>query len=453
MNRIIEKQAKKMFMSLIAKVMNNKSESNMESFFKAVVGLTKNYDINPYAVSVYEMYKTNPTLRQYISNVLSSTNKKSLEKFLVNFIGHHNWFGQGERTAINKKHATRIPYVGLISPTMRCNLKCEGCYAADYDVCDDIPLEKVDQLLQEMKDLGIYWVIVLGGEPFVKKEMMSLYEKHHDMFFTPFTNGTLFDAELANQLASLGNIMPMFSLEGYENETDERRGQGVYNNAQVGMKLLNERGVLFGVSSAVTHNNLETVVSNDFIETLIQSGSKMSWYFSFMPVGENPMADTKLMLNPKERIELGEKVHSIRRDKPYFAIDFFNDAPYVGGCIAGREYFHINSKLDVEPCIFSHFAVDNLKDKTLLDALSSNFFKDLRQRQPYNDNLLMPCMMIDNTSVIREVVQLHHAYPTHDSARQMIENKLFMKKLDDIATEFKPVAEKAYEAIRKDSIN
>lgn len=444
MNRELEKKSKKLFMTLIAKMISNRSEKNLELFFKTVVALTKNYKFNVQAKVIYDMYQEKPEVRAYITNIVQTTDKRSLEKFLTNFVAHHNWFGQLERASINNAHDTHLPYVVLMSPTMRCNLRCEGCYAADYKASDDMTLEKIDGLLKEMKTLGIYWVIILGGEPFYKEEMMSLYKKHHDMYFTPFTNGSLIDLKLADEIQRLGNIMPMFSLEGYAEETDERRGQGVYDQVKSSMKLLKDRGILFGVSTAVTNKNMDVVTSDEFIDSLVEAGSKMSWYFSFMPVGEKPMEDTNLMLNPKERITLGQRVRHIRSNKPYFAVDFFNDAPYVDGCIAGREYLHINSKLDVEPCIFSHFAVDNLKEKTLLEAINSDFFKDLRRRQPYNDNQFMPCMMIDNTHVIREVVKNHQAYPTHESARLMVEDKTFMNKLDEISNAFKPIADKAY---------
>lgn len=189
--------------------------------------------------------------------------------------------------------------------------------------------------------------------------MLDIYEKYNDCIFMPFTNGTLFNEKLADKVQKLGNIIPMFSLEGFEKETDARRGKGVFKQVMHGMDLLRERGVLFGVSTATGRNNIDTVISDEFINMLIEKGAKMSWYFIFMPVGEDP--DFNLMLTPEQRIYLGKEVRKIRNEKPYFAIDFFNDAPYVGGCIAGKYYCHINSHEDVEPCIFAHFATDNLK--------------------------------------------------------------------------------------------
>ena len=234
----------------------------------------------------------------------------------------------------------------------------------------------------------------------------------------------------------------MFSLEGFEKETDSRRGKGTFEKVMKGMNLLKEKGIPFGVSSAVSTYNMETVSSDEFIDMLIKKGSRMSWYFIYMPVGDKP--NVKDMLKPEQRIELGRRARNIRSNKPYFTIDFFNDAPYVGGCIAGKYYCHINSNGDVEPCIFAHISVDNIKDKSLIDIFRGDLFKELRKRQPYNDNMLMPCMMIDNPKVIREVAESVKAHPTEASADAMLNDENFQKELDKLAGEFKSYADEAW---------
>ena len=209
-----------------------------------------------------------------------------------------------------------------------------------------------------------------------------------------------------------------------------------------GMDLLRDRGIPFGVSSATSTHNIDKVSSEEFIDMLIKKGSLMSWYFIYMPVGDKP--NVKDMLTPSQRIDLGRRTRKIRTTKPYFTIDFFNDAPYVGGCIAGKYYCHINSSGDVEPCIFAHIATDNIKDKKLIDVFRCNMFKELRNRQPYNKNMLMPCMMIDNPNVIREIAAKVNAYTTDASANAMLNDKYFKEKLDTLASEFKPYADEAW---------
>ena len=181
------------------------------------------------------------------------------------------------------------------------------------------------------------------------------------------------------------------------------------------------------------------------IDMIIEKGARLIWYFMFMPVGDEPVKDMDLMLTPEQRLKLGKRTREIRMTKEIFPIDFFNDAPYVGGCIAGKYYCHINSKEDVEPCIFSHFSTDNVKGRPLIEVFQSPYFKELRKRQPYNKNLLMPCPMIDNPNQIREIVKVTGAKPTHPSAELMVKDPEFMKKLDNLASEFEGYAEKEFQ--------
>jgi MoaA/NifB/PqqE/SkfB family radical SAM enzyme len=356
----------------------------------------------------------------------------------MNFLIKASWEGGKTRSSYLNNEDLKVPYALLISPTMRCNLRCSGCYAGKYSKNDDLTIQQVDNIITEAKALGTYFFVILGGEPFIYDNMMEIYKLHSDCIFAVFTNGTLFDERMCDQVLELGNVVPMFSLEGFKQSTDERRGEGTFDKVMDAMDMLNERGVLFGVSTATTRYNKDEVVSDEFIDMLIEKGSKISWYFSYMPVGKDP--DVELMLTPKQRIDLGKDIIKIRNEKPYFAIDFFNDAPFVGGCIAAKYYMHINSKGDVEPCIFSHFACDNIHEKTYVEVLKSPFFKSIRTRQPYNHNLLKPCMMIDNPHIIREIVTENKAYPTHDGADRMIVDEEFITELEKKALDFDSVA-------------
>jgi hypothetical protein len=153
---------------------------------------------------------------------------------------------------------------------------------------------------------------------------------------------------------------------------------------------------------------------------MIDRGAVIGWYFLYMPIGKDP--DTSLMPTPEQRLYLKERRDYIRMNKPLFIIDFWNDAPYVGGCIAGKHYIHINHRGDVEPCIFTHFAEVNIKDTSLKDALNCEFFREIRARQPYSDNLYLPCMLIDNPQVMRELYSKCKIYPTHEKATCLINN-------------------------------
>jgi MoaA/NifB/PqqE/SkfB family radical SAM enzyme len=291
-----------------------------------------------------------------------------------------------------------------------------------YGTKHELPLELADRILTECKELGIYFVTILGGEPLVYPHLFALIEGHPDIFFQVYTNGTLMTKELGQRFADYGNVAVVLSIEGDEKETDAWRGEGVYKNIMQAFDYLHDAGIIIGTSATVTRQNVEVVSSEAFIDQMITLGSCAQMYFLYIPV--NGMADFSLMVTPEQRDLLRRRVITIRNTKPLFALDFWNDGPYVEGCIAaGRRYFHINAKGDVEPCVYTHIAVDNIRETTLFQALDSALFRDIRSRQPHNANHLRPCMIIDNPQVMREVIQKNRPYFTHPGAEEIYTSK------------------------------
>ncbi|GAA0180738.1 radical SAM protein [Clostridium sediminicola] len=442
----IEKSVKQTLLKKVVDTIYKNPEENVDKIFELIKKMTKDDKQIQQIDYVYKFYKTQPATYKLIQNILKDTNKKCLEKFVTNFFANANWFAGSKRAKMLEKEDTKIPFVLLISPTMQCNLRCNGCYATDMLNKPKMSIEEVDRIIGEARDLGIYYIIVLGGEPFFYKELLDIYEKYDDVMFSPFTNGTMIDDEIADRLQKSGNVFPMLSVEGKEKETDARRGKGVYKKVMHSMDLLNDRGILFGISTAVTRTNIDSVLSDEFVDELVRKGAKMNWYFLFMPVGTKE-PNFNMMLTPEQRVYLGKRSREIRRTKPYFTIDFFNDAPYVGGCIAGKFFCHVNVNEDVEPCIFAHFASKNLKGKPLVEAFRDPFFKELRHIQPYNKNMLRPCMMIDNPEVVRDVCSKVGAKPTDDGGQIMLHDKNFIDNIKKISEEWKPYADKEWEKV------
>ncbi|MCY6485579.1 radical SAM protein [Clostridium aestuarii] len=439
----LEKGIKQKVMSTVLDIIEKDPGKNVDKIFETLKKVTNDKHQLAQIESVHDSYKNQEATRDLVLNILTKTDKKCLKKFVANFFANANWYAGSKRSKYLDEEDTKVPFTMLISPSMQCNLRCKGCYAADLLNQPRIPIEEVDRIVGEARDLGIYYIIVLGGEPFFYKEMLDIYEKYDDVMFSPFTNGTLIDEDVADRLQKLGNVIPMLSVEGEEEATDSRRGKGTYKKVMHAMDLLNEKGILFGVSTAVTSMNIDSVLSDDFVDKLVEKGAKMNWYFLFMPCGtKHP--DYSLMLTPEQREYLGKRTHELRKTKPYFTIDFFNDAPFVGGCIAGKFFFHVNVHEDCEPCIFAHFATQNLKGKHLIDVFRDPFFKEIRHRQPYSENMLRPCMMIDNPEVVREVCAKVGAKSTDEGGKTMLHDKDFKDNVQKIADEWKPYADRMW---------
>ncbi|MCM8764186.1 MAG: radical SAM protein, partial [Candidatus Omnitrophica bacterium] len=215
-------------------------------------------------------------------------------------------------------------------------------------------------------------------------------------------------------------------------------------------KNLRDNGVLFGFSATCTRYNAEVIYSDEFIDFIIEQGALFGWYFQYIPVGRKP--DTSMMATPQQRAWVREKLQHIRNTKPIILADFWNDGHLAGGCIAGgRVYFHINALGNIEPCVFTHFTKDNIKDTTIRQALQSNLFKEIQKNQPYSKNLMCPCMIIDNPQVLRNIVAKTGAQPSYPGAEAIItENAAFLDQYaKEIHALWDPVWVEKYDSGRK----
>jgi MoaA/NifB/PqqE/SkfB family radical SAM enzyme len=345
---------------------------------------------------------------------------------------------ENRRLEFKARNGFPPPIVLVVSPTMRCNLRCYGCYAGKYESQADLGLDTVDRVLGEAEEMGIYFAVISGGEPFILgDDLWDVIERHPGILFQVYTNGTLIDRAAARRLASIGNAYPCISVEGFEEETDARRGPGTFARVNRAMDYLREEGVFFGFSATATRENNELIVSEEFVDYWRRKGCVVGWYFHYVPVGREP--GLELMPTPEQRIYRREEMVKRRASRDILLADFWNDGPLVGGCLAGGRYLHINSNGDAEPCVFAHFAVDNVRDKSLEEVLKSPLFTEIRKRQPFDENLFRPCMIIDLPEVLRDVVVVCGARPTHEGAEVVIQE--FADDIDDYSDAYREMAD------------
>ena len=290
---------------------------------------------------------------------------------------------------MREKHQCNIPYAILLDPTSACNLRCTGCWAAEYGHALNLSFEDIDSIICQGKELGCHIYIYTGGEPLVRKDdLIRLCEKHQDCAFLCFTNATLIDEAFCQEMIRVGNFVP-----------------------EANMDWMIEKGALF------------------------------CWYFHYMPVGASSPAS--LMPTPEQRERMYHFVRDMRSKKELFTMDFQNDGEFVGGCIAGgRRYLHINAAGDVEPCVFIHYSNVNIHDVTLLEALKSPLFMKYYENQPFNDNHLRPCPMLENPYELGRLVAESGAHGT-DLVEPETPEDLRRKTVAGAAA-WAPVAEKIW---------
>ena len=391
---------------------------------------------------------TNPqnTCNDYVYRIIEETDKELLTNVLLTFAIDAGYIGTSTLRENRDKLKCNIPWIILMDPTSACNLKCKGCWAAEYGHHSNLTLDEMRKIVTEAKALGTHFFMFTGGEPLVrKKDILTITNENKDCIFLAFTNGTLVDDEFCEELKKSGNFALALSIEGTEETTDFRRGEGVYQKVVDAMALLKKHKCIFGTSVCYTSKNYDAVTSDKFYDMEIEAGAKFALYFHYMPIGSD--ADTSLLLTPEQREHVYRTIRKKRRTrngKPIFVMDFQNDGEFVGGCIAGgRNYFHINSEGDAEPCVFIHYSDSNIREKSILECLRSPLFKQYYKGQPFNDNMLRPCPMLENPQALRHIIDVTGAKSTNLTCPESAEE--LCSKCDLYAKEWAPMAKQIWE--------
>ncbi len=442
---------RKAFSVLIDKFLKNldSQEDRTKIYVKLVDEAAKFYGKNASAENIAKVreYVQNPNNRwmRFINRIVDETDPHYAKMMLLN-LGYEAFFHGTKTIRKNReKYHCNIPWLILFDPTMACNLKCKGCWSGTYGHKASLSFEEMDKIVSEGKELGVYLYMMTGGEPTVRmKDIFKLAQKHNDCFFGLYSNSTLINDEMAEKVRELGNITFMLSIEGTEKTNDDRRGNGHYQAAMNAMDCLKRHGIVFGTSICYTRSNIEAVTSDEFFHLLEEKGARFGFYFHYMPVGTN--ATPELMPTVEQRRIMIDRIRQVRGEDSeieFYPMDFQNDGEFVGGCIAGgRNYFHINSNGDAEPCVFIHYSNANIKNSSILEILRSPLFMAYYKNQPFNKNHLRPCPMLENPSYLRRMVKETGAHQTNMESPEEVDH--LCEKCDAYSKEWGVVADEIW---------
>ena len=321
--------------------------------------------------------------------------------------------------AANKKRKSfeekgeNIPAFLISSITSNCNLFCKGCYARANKSCGEgLKLEQLSgerwgSIFKEAREIGIGFILLAGGEPLMRRDVIEKAAEVKEIIFPIFTNGTLFKEEYITLFDKNRNLVPILSIEGDRDHTDGRRGEGTYDALMDLMDTLKEKGILYGASVTLTTENIGNVTSEVFFDKLYNKGCRALIFVEYVPVTE---ATEQLAPTDVERGIL-EREQQILREMYEDAIflSFPGDEKYSGGCLAaGRGFFHINVDGSAEPCPFSPYSDTNLKDCTLREALRSPLFKKLDETGMLIGEHDGGCLLFEKEKEVRELIGTRH---------------------------------------------
>jgi len=382
--------------------------------------------------------------------------------------------GHDRRAAFRARYDTDPPGFLVLAPTHNCNLRCVGCYAVsspgvnaqlDFDTCS--------RIVREQRELwGSHFTVITGGEPFIYRDggkgLIELCAENPTTFFLVYTNGTLIDDEVAEKLARLGNVTPAISVEGYEKETDARRGKGVHKRILRAMASLRKAQVPFGISVTATSKNVDTLLTDEFWDYYLEDqGALYAWMFQYMPIGRAYTLD--LMLSPQERMDLFHATWKQIREKKRFMADFWNCGTAVCGCISAggnSGYVYVDWNGVVTPCAFNPYGMDNInevyaKGGNLDTVLFSPYMMGIRKwQQDYLSgsgradgemgNVIACCPYRDHHGMICDLIRETGAQPENEPAAEALADDAYHRGLIEYGESFGRLSEEVW---RNDYLN
>lgn len=393
-------------------------------------------------------------------NISPSVRKKLLDIFVGRIFLENS---KQRQENFEKEFGHEPPGFITISPGKKCNLQCTGCYAGSgAKSSEKLDYATVDRIVTEKTELwNNFSTVISGGEPLMwrseGKGIIDLCRDHPDNYFLMYTNGTMIDKKMAREMAEVGNLTPAISVEGFEAETDERRGKGVFREILDAMANLREVGVPFGISVTATRSNAEMVVSDEFVDFYFEKqGAVYGWMFQYMPIGRSITLD--MMVTPEQRKWMFERERHIIHEKHVFLPDFWNGGAFSEGCLAaGRPggYIYIDWNGNVTPCVFYPYSKDNIKDiyargGNINDALKTDLMAGIRKwqrdyglRKSGKDvkNLIAPCGIRDHYEFTRRHIEETGAVPTDPDAAEAIKDPEYYNGLVEYDNKFMSMTE------------
>ena len=362
--------------------------------------MNENFDLQEYLTKGVE---------DIVAESIKATLKNPKESaFMLKFAAASRIASKKRRKA--EDNGEHIPPFLIASITSKCNLHCAGCYSrCNHATVDSEPVKQLTdeewlRIFNEADEMGISFILLAGGEPMLRRDIIEAAGRKQNILFPIFTNGTFMDERYFELFDKCRNLIPVMSIEGNREQTDSRRGVGIYDKLISNMEEFGKRGLIFGASVTVTTQNYKAVTSGDFLDSLSDKGCKTVIYVEYVPVTDE---SKDLAPGDVQREHLMNEIQRLREERPEMVyISFPGDEKSSGGCVAaGRGFFHINSHGGAEPCPFSPYSDINVKDTSLREALHSPLFTALRSGDILLDDHDGGCVLYEKKAQVEALLK------------------------------------------------
>lgn len=345
----------------------------------------------------------NLSLKRFFSQAVRISLRNPVQAFSFFKTVRYQIKSAGIRARLEQE-GVHVPPIVIYSITNRCNLHCKGCYhqALRAFAKPDLSDEEMRRVVTNAKELGVSFFVIAGGEPLTRKELFNITKDNPEIIFFIFTNGLLIDDQVISQLKRQKNVVPIVSLEGYEQDTDTRRGKGVFGQLQKIVTKLHDAGIFFGTSLTMTRSNLADVTDEKFVKTLMKQGCQLFLYVEYTPIREGT---EDWVITNEQRAQLSDKMNSLRARNSALFVAVPGDEEQFGGCLAaGKGFVHISAEGNVEACPFAPYSDCNLKEVSLREALQSRLLRAIRDNQENISETAGGCALWEKREWVRSLI-------------------------------------------------
>ena len=380
--------------------------------------------------------------------VFRQTPVRLLWKFCWNFCIPNLW-NMRDFQRRQEKGEPFFPAFNMISITEACNLACSGCWVSQGGK-KSLTMEQIDGIIRESKRHGSKFFGILGGEPLMYKGLLAIFQKHHDCYFQLFTNGTLLTDDIAQQLRKVGNVTPLISIEGLEEESDRRRqASDVYQRTLRGVRACRKAGLIFGIAASICKNNYDELVTRQHIERAAREGAAYLWYYIYRPVGADARPEQALS---EEQIRgLRQFLVHERLNAPVVLVDVYWDEKGQAICpgATGMSH-HISPSGALEFCPVIQMATDFLNaDASNMTELyaQSQFLAGMRQLIA---QATRGCIIMENPQLMAKIIQGYEVRETTTRGTAMEEyHKMISTPSHNMNTNPIPEQSRPYQWLKK----
>jgi MoaA/NifB/PqqE/SkfB family radical SAM enzyme len=378
--------------------------------------------------SLRDVVKSDTVILNFLRHVARrGESAEKIKERITRYVVNPLVLGGAARQDARRQHGINGLTSISITPTVICNLHCDLCYnltEIHHDPKEVLPLEVIDKVVTEGKAIGAYRITFIGGEPLIRwRDIYATAQKHADVMFTVITNGLLLTDEIAKLFADLGNIELSISIDGFGPTHDKSRGEGTFDKVLRAMERYRDAGGMLIFSPTVTSENYREIMSDEFLALMTEKGCYMGYYHHYDMIGGQ---DRKhLLLDMSQLKWLDERIKEIVRTKELSISDQVLSRLMAGGCPAVTDFIHVNHRGEVESCCMVPFAADNLKDRSLIEAMKSPFFARINAIEADSGGVKR-CLVGENTHVIEQAVNDGVAFGTTKASQDV-----FLAKPDE----------------------